>query len=450
VKIVLLWMVLLLSWNALASSTHPEDFAYVLPLELDGDGAIYRLVLPEAVYRNTYRADLGDMRVFNGHAQVVPYLLKRPTVVAQQAFSESLPLFPLGADKTDDAGTEMAIHIRTDEQGAVVDMRHQPQHTIPTSLPGSYLIDASALQGPFDQLELRWPSSEENFILAVRLEVSNDLRQWRVVPGQHQLANLQQEGQQILHNTLTLPAIEARYLRIDWPLARYGLQLEQASLGLHLPGEALPMQWLSLDAIVGEQAGDYLFDSGGHFPVERLQLHLPEENTLVSVEWASRADLVQPWRVRHRGLVYRLGELQSPALELPLNSDRYWRLRVDQESGGLGIGSPRLLIGWQPHQLHFVARGEAPFMLAYGAYAVAPQQVAGVPLMQQLLNSQQDTLIKAAHHGASHTLGGPSRLTPPPEPLPWRQWLLWGVLVLGVLLLAAMAWQLSRQMRQAS
>ena len=39
-----------------------HDFAYGIPLEVDGDGAIYSLPLPEEVYRFSTRRDLGDMR----------------------------------------------------------------------------------------------------------------------------------------------------------------------------------------------------------------------------------------------------------------------------------------------------------------------------------------------------------------------------------------------------
>ena len=53
-----------------------HDFAYGIPLEVDGDGAIYSLPLPQEVYRYTTRKDLGDVRIFNGYGEVVPHMLQ--------------------------------------------------------------------------------------------------------------------------------------------------------------------------------------------------------------------------------------------------------------------------------------------------------------------------------------------------------------------------------------
>lgn len=436
----------------LAAVPAPQDFAYALPLELDGDGAIYRLDLPEVVYRHTHRCDLGDLRVFNGHAQVVPHLLRRPApTVRQIPFSAPLPIFPLDERRAGSEQGDMAIHIRTNEQGAVVDLRRQGQPIPPQDKASAYLIDASALTEPLDRLQLAWPQSDENFMLAVQLEASDDLQVWDRVTGRHQLANLRHDGQQILHDTLQLNGLQARYLRLSWPLAHLGLPLESASIALQGTATEQPLVWQALAAqqraAADEQNGEYFFDSGGHFPVERMELRLPENNTVVRVSLFSRADPEIPWKPRFRGLVYRLGELESATATLAQSTDRYWRLQVAQDGGGLGNGLPELRIGWQPHRLHFVARGEAPFMLAYGAIEVDALPDTGTQLIQELLNSREETLIKAARHGESYILGGPARLQAAPEPLPWRRWLLWGVLLLGVLLLAAMAWQLSRQLQ---
>lgn len=441
---ICLILLALLPGLVIATPLTPQDFAYALPLELDGDGAIYRLSLPAEVYRNTHRRDLGDIRVFNGHAQVVPHLFKQaPPVLAEPPLSAPLPLFAL--DKLHQPEGEMMLQIRSDGFGTVVDLRSLEAGRYAQTASAYYLIDASGLEGALEALRLQWPVSEVNFIHELELEVSDDLQHWRAIPGSHQLANLRHEGETILHNTLQLAGLEARYLRLSWPLERYELPLQVARLVLRAPELEQPLAWMELEAELTEQAGEYLFDSGGHFPLERMALLLPEDNTVVHVELDSRADADAPWRKRYSGLVYRLGESGSLPVGLSVNSDRYWRLRVDQSGGGLGAGLPGLRLAWQPQQLHFVARGETPFMLAYGAFGVDAQQVAGSRLMQQLLDIQQETLIKPARHGEAYVLGGASRLQPPAAPLPWRQWLLWTVLVLGVLLLLLMARQLARQ-----
>jgi hypothetical protein len=59
-------------------------------------------------------------------------------------------------------------------------------------------------------------------------------------------------------------------------------------------------------------------------------------------------------------------------------------------------------------------------------------------------------LVSPARASEVFTLGGPGRLDPPPPPVPWRTWILWGVLCAGVVLLVWMVWRLARQMTPAA
>lgn len=43
---------------------------------------------------------------------------------------------------------------------------------------------------------------------------------------------------------------------------------------------------------------------------------------------------------------------------------------------------------------------------------------------------------------------GATLLVPTPPPVPWREWLLWGVLVVGVLIVAKMALSLGKAMNK--
>jgi hypothetical protein len=63
---------------------------------------------------------------------------------------------------------------------------------------------------------------------------------------------------------------------------------------------------------------------------------------------------------------------------------------------------------------------------------------------------QQKVLIKTATTSQSYMLGGVEKLEQPSPPLPWQTWILWAVLVVGVMLLALMVWRLSHQMSKTS
>ncbi|MEJ2132297.1 MAG: DUF3999 family protein, partial [Gammaproteobacteria bacterium] len=97
--------------------------------------------------------------------------------------------------------------------------------------------------------------------------------------------------------------------------------------------------------------------------------------------------------------------------------------------------------------LTFVAQGPAPFLLAYGnvSASAAPDRVE--PVLAAMEEAEpREAAVGAARLGAEITLGGPARLEPPPAPFPWETWLLWGVLIAGIALLAWMVTWLLRQL----
>src|SRR4029434_2346674 len=140
-----------------------------------------------------------------------------------------------------------------------------------------------------------------------------------------------------------------------------------------------------------EKPGEYVFDAGGYFPIDRARLHLPEPNTVVQEELFARNRGDQPWRQVTRGVAYRLrrgeGEVTSPELTMGTTTDRYWLVRVDERGGGLGTGVPKLEIGWVPHQLVFAARGAPPFQLAYGKRDAKP---AAYPIESLIPDYRED------------------------------------------------------------
>ena len=62
---------------AVGAAERAQDFAYGMPIEADGEAALYEIEIPAAVYRTVTRSDLGDIRVFNGQGEVVPHALKQ-------------------------------------------------------------------------------------------------------------------------------------------------------------------------------------------------------------------------------------------------------------------------------------------------------------------------------------------------------------------------------------
>jgi hypothetical protein len=107
-----------------------------------------------------------------------------------------------------------------------------------------------------------------------------------------------------------------------------------------------------------------------------------------------------------------------------------------------------LALGHAPQRLRFVAQGQGPYQLAYGHAAAA--QGAGPGACESLLQTLQAgtasaagtlaTLTGTAIASAPRVLAGEAALVRQTDPAQQRrQWLLWGVLALAVLLLLGMA-----------
>lgn len=432
-----------------------NDFAYGYSLEVDGDGAIYSLYLNEDIYRGLTRPDRADLRVFNSQGIAVPHYLRRKEQFTRQV--EAIadvepPIFPLYKDGQAGTPGKYNIHITTNDQGAILDINYGKQDPQARELAG-YIIDVSALEHPPNRIALSWTPEQGDFVTALQIESSDDLSHWQTLLSRATATHLAYGQHTLIQNEFELPLRKAKYLRLTWQ-GKMALQLDKVVLSFaqSYNVEAQPRQWTQVPPErYDAKTQSYYFDSAAKLPIDRFAVSLPQRNSLVSVDVESADTPQGPWYSRYHGLLYDLqqeGErLTNPDILLPVNSHRYWRIHVFAETGQLG-GEPLLRLGWIPEQLLFVAQGESPFTLAYGSARV---NTISTPLSQLLhvqTQQQQDKLIKLAKLGAKVELGDASRLQPAPPPRDWKRYMLWSVLILGVLILAFMALRLYKQMDQ--
>lgn len=436
-----LWLLCLLPFCARAELT-PADFAYGLPLDVQDAAPAYELELPEAVYRGVRRADLGDLRVFNAAGEVVPHDLYQPA--AQVATTTvTLPLFPLpqatGSDNS-------PLSLRLDHGGAGQTL----ELTLPAAAGGPavwrYLLDASALTEPVQSLQLGWATDTDTLYRA-DLTVSDDLRGWRPLVTDAGIADLAFGGQRLQQLALEFPASSARYFLLTLhgepkpPLT--GVTAEQ--LPRHVPP---PLRWSGVPVTAGEQAGEYRFDHPGVFEVVSLRVELPQDNTLSPLTVLARTQAERAaWQVLGSERLYRLrvrGVLLSDE-ELPIHPshDRQWLLRLSPD---LGKGVPTVTLGWRPHTLVFLARGDGPYLLAYGSADAKPASTAAHTLLTELGRGSDTSLVsRAVTLGAAVELSGEQALAERLE-VDWKRLLLWATLLIGVGFLAWMARGLWREM----
>ena len=349
-RTILITLLLLVSVSLWASeSPAPRDFAYGATISVSGAGAVYKATLPELIYGRVTRADLADLRVFNRNGQIVPHSLRRPvSSLKQQQPAVAVPHFPLyrSAAEVKGGNYPLSVKISTDAKGSVVDVKSAVVDNTEQQLYG-YLLDISQLKQIPNKISFAWVEPADNFIASVKVEYSNNLNKWYNLVRKSTVTRMQYGDYQLDNHSINLPRRKAKYLRVTWLANKPVQQVSKITLDFADALQQQPWQWKYVTGNAHQsEAAVYEFDSKAFLPVERLKLQLPERNTLVHVRLLSRADTEQPWRYRYAGNVYQLiidgNELNSRDIQLPIVSDRYWRLEVEASNGGLGSGLPLL------------------------------------------------------------------------------------------------------------
>jgi hypothetical protein len=406
--------------------------------------------------------------VFNGAGEVVPHAWRpRRTAGTEAVAPVALTLFPLKAEVGSDVD-RISIRVRRGPGGqSSVDVTSTGgARTGSEKRTVGYLVDLTTLDRALRAIEFEWQPVPDGFAGKLRVDASDDLGSWRTLVTAAPLVSLEVAGQRLQQKRVELPQQKVKYLRLSWVPQGAGAAPPELASARGEPAEKTveaAREWTQAEPAKGEKPGEYLFDLRGRHPVDRVRLHLPEPNTVAQVEWLARDKIDAPWRPVTRGVAYRLrrdgSEITSPELSVGVTTDRYWLLRVDQRGGGIGAGMPKLEAGWVPHSLVFAARGEPPFQLAYGNRDAKPagysietlipgyRDTGGSPIRAARAGPQQTINVSGAQALAQRELGGEARLK---DAIDWKRWSLWGALVLGVLVLGAMAWRLVRQLNEGA
>ena len=150
--------------------------------------------------------------------------------------------------------------------------------------------------------------------------------------------------------------------------------------------------------------------------------------------------------------MYRLGGDNGDAVNPPVplyGASARWLRVVSSNGADLEAAQLQVSAQFDPVQIVFVASGNPPFELAAGR-AATPAGALPLPTLAGTLGARKIDDLPQARVGAAVA-------TPVPEPGWFARWLpagltdkaavLWAVLIVGVLLLGAVAWGLLRQLK---
>ena len=435
-----------------------DAFAHQAGIALNGAGPFYQMTLPVAVYQGVQRQDLGDLRVFNGQGEAVPHALLRPQATALAQRSETpVPFFPILG--TQESSGEFSLEVRRNTDGTLVALR-QNAPAPATSFVRGVLFDASRLTQGRRSLRLELGPTATPFHLFT-IESSDDLQQWRLLKSNAQVVRLEHDGQKIEQNSVEWSSDAGKYLRIVWANPRQAPAIVAAAVGSTQTDTLRPaLLWSDPLAPSQNLKDGYEYALPGRLPLEQLRVALAQSNTLVPLE--IQRYIPESARRRHDGgweriaqaVVYRLatpqGEILSPDVVINGGSESRLRLVIDPRSGGVGSVPPSVQVGFVAQQLVFLPRGDGPFVLAWGAAAV---DNTALPITTLVPGYGAGKELQASP-AVLQALAPPAVAAPAAAPVAAEvskeasKGLLWGVLIVGVLVLGGMAWALLRQMRR--
>jgi hypothetical protein len=443
-----LWACLLCLASVGAAADAPDDYAYTLPLEGIAGDALYRVAVPRVVHEAATFADLRDLRVFDGAGKVVPHALRPLEQASEKPAPVALPFHALNGPRGARV-EDLDLALESTAGRASLKVRSRYTAAGQWVLLG-YLVDASQMKAPLSGLDLDWIGAGDSYLAAVRVEGSDDLRLWSPLAADAQLARLSRGAHRLERKAIEFPPSRAKYLRVSWNDPARAVELK-AVLGILAERTVRPERvWKRIVATPdAARSGEYRIDVGGLFPLDRLALRLPQDDTVVPIEFLSRAATADEWNPVARAVAYRVKqgglEIASTDIAFAPNPHRYWLLRVDETGGGIGAQALIARAGWISREIVFAARGTGPFSLAYGN-AKAKANAVPIETLVPDWRPDQELNLPVATSGAPRGLASAAAVQRRDDA---GQWSLWAALFVGLAALVWLSWRRRRQARRS-
>jgi hypothetical protein len=257
-------------------------------------------------------------------------------------------------------------------------------------------------------------------------------------------------------------SVKGRYLRLSWDGSE-GVSV--TALAGQVASTRTSPPPLRADLGPGLlQANGLQWRLGFATPIAALHLQATQNNSLIPVRIQSRGDASQPWRTLASSVVYRIdsqGTIGRNAAT-SLGGATVHQLRVEpSNTAQLADGALQATVEFAPVQIAFLASGPGPYTLAAGRAQTGPAAV-DASLLGSVLGGAQGAgsaanaadkwaALPAANIGDVQTTAQDVAVQAAGDDwaarLSSRSALLWAVLVLGVLVLAGVAYSLLTQLK---
>ena len=479
-------LTLLLGVSALAAAV--PQVAQQASVSSSGDGPYFRLTIPVTIYPTAAHADLRDVRIRNAGGNLVPHAWLNDETAEVQTLSSPAAFYPI-VSRGGETGapsavqSDLSLEFKQGADGSLLTLKTRPASAASGTLKKSdWIIDASQIKGNLLQARFIVDDSAEG-IFPLSIEGSDDLRHWRMINPESQIAALKRPDGKIEKFTVDLYGSRAKFLRLHWQDPMQVLNLKSVTLDSAQQSEVFtPLQWSApiQPETCAESYCDYPMP--GSTPLDSLRINLGEPNTLASITVFAQlpAQSARDYQRHHHPLyvlrhkrqssaetptlttevflsqavAYRLkqGEGDVRSENLPLDGGVYTRLRIQTKGpiSLLGQTAPSIEVASTPRSLIFLGRGSPPFSVHWGVdeqqgealspATLVPDYQPGKPLKADEATVDIPVQIQFS------ALQPEAKAIPEEKPVPEKKLWLWAALAASLLLLAGMAWSLFKSM----
>jgi len=428
----------------------PQDYAKGYELT-GGEGSIRYLLLDADRYRDMASDDASDIAVFNTAGTQLPHRIEGQQKGLEKSRTLSLPFFPVLGETVEGAASfwqyeeglqSFELRYRTWQE-----KREQSQQEAV-----SYILKNEDTDNRLTKLTINWSQQQTSMIGAMKVETSSDMTNWSPLVSRAVLSRLSHDGSTLQQDKIEFRQTQAKYLRLSWIGGNPGVTLNEILADYSSTADTDAWQWIDIGQIepVPDEEDAFRFDTGGPMPVRQFAFAIPHDGLYYRGKLYSRTTEEQEWRYRTAINQYRLQleglTTDSSPIDLPDVRDRHWKIVLEQPLNLQPQDYPVIRIRLQPQRLVFLAQGDEPFLLAVGSRRVEPLSFS-LP-EHKLPDDYSEETSAMVTIGEDVMLGGEAQLQAPKKKADLKTWLLWTVLVLGVLVMGWMARGLLKEMKE--
>lgn len=441
-KIILGFFCLILCSQLFSASLIASDFGYNIELTVNhSQSPLYQLTLPPSVYAHVAYASLSDVRVFSPQGNLIPAFISHPKVHTTQK-QYPVPFSVINNPKTDLAEkASLALHVNIQLAKTQMNIENplvkNPNHWI-------YIIDLKKTPATYlKTLILNWKMDKTiSWMSAVQVYSSNDLTQW-TLQNTATIAQFKQDNNLALHNMIPLNNINKTHYLI---LKFTNLPLNIHIRTMHILGsqqEKSNDKRQPINVTFTTKNNAYFFNSEGVYPISQLRFAMATP-FVGKIKIYSRANSQAPWKFVAKSTLFSFKKgnisINQQSIEFPTDTNPYWKITTNNEMPDL----TNIQFAYYPDTLKFVANTNGPFTLAFGNYTLTSQTDAAQELYSKLAMQQPD-INQAAAGSLTRVLGNVMLQSPavPPSKLPY---ILWAILIIGILILILMVTSLLRRL----